>query len=416
MNRRSFLKFTAGSTAASIAAAGESPVNPATTGDIRKPLAIAMWDYSWILRHHRYGSFENWDTTLDQLAERGYNAIRLDAMPQYVAADTNGKVAQKFRSVKNGWTPALWGNDESMSFCPREALLEFLPLCRKYGIRPALATWFINHGTRTRGIFNEEGGLLRAWTETLAFLNGHQLLDNVVYVDLLNEYPYWHGYDCLHKQLDALSNTKRFQPGARDANLPKAAASGAMNPIQQQFYNRFANSLIDNLRARFPRLQYHFSLNHQMPLDQMDFSRFSMIDYHLWMEDSGRFEKINKPIADRDQSKNYPAIYGELLTTWREQRPQMTSWMDQHLTAVSATAKKNGIPWGNTEGWGFICWMDHPELNWTIIKEVGDVSVDLARKHGNLLFCCTSNFTHPQFTGLWQDVRWHRNITARIKA
>lgn len=75
---------------------------------LKKPLAIAMWDYSWILRHHRYGEFENWDMVLEGLAERGYNAIRIDAMPQYVAADTSGKLDMEFRSVKNGWGPVFW--------------------------------------------------------------------------------------------------------------------------------------------------------------------------------------------------------------------------------------------------------------------------------------------------------------------
>ena len=37
-----------------------------------KPVAIAMWDFSWILRHHRYGEFENWDNILEGLEERGY--------------------------------------------------------------------------------------------------------------------------------------------------------------------------------------------------------------------------------------------------------------------------------------------------------------------------------------------------------
>jgi len=51
-----------------------------------KPLAIAMWDFSWILRHHRYGEFENWEQVVSGLAERGYNAIRMDAMPQFVVS------------------------------------------------------------------------------------------------------------------------------------------------------------------------------------------------------------------------------------------------------------------------------------------------------------------------------------------
>ena len=145
MNRRDFLQT---STSASLTLARLREMKAQQTK--QKPFAIAMWDYSWILRHHRYGSFADWERVLNELAERGYNAIRIDAMPQYVAADSDGGVQQEFRSVRNNWTPALWGNDFSMSFHPRDALLEFLPLCRKYGIQPALATWFINHGTGPR--------------------------------------------------------------------------------------------------------------------------------------------------------------------------------------------------------------------------------------------------------------------------
>src|SRR5512133_3259662 len=91
---------------------------PVRVSGLKKPVAIAMWDYSWILRHHRYGEFENWDKVLEELAERGYNSIRIDAMPQFVAADSCGKVEQKFRNIKDGWTPSLWGNDYTMSFRP----------------------------------------------------------------------------------------------------------------------------------------------------------------------------------------------------------------------------------------------------------------------------------------------------------
>ena len=146
-------------------------------------------DYSWILRHHRYGEFENWEQVLEALVERGYNAIRMDAMPQFVATNSAGKIEDEFRNIKDGWKPSLWGNDYTMTFRPREALLEFLPKCKKYGIKVGLATWFMRHGTTRTDIFIEEGGLLRAWDETLAFLKSNDLLNNVMYVDLLNEYP-----------------------------------------------------------------------------------------------------------------------------------------------------------------------------------------------------------------------------------
>jgi hypothetical protein len=37
---------------------------------IKKPLAIAMWDFNWILRHHKYVEFENWDRVLGELAKQ----------------------------------------------------------------------------------------------------------------------------------------------------------------------------------------------------------------------------------------------------------------------------------------------------------------------------------------------------------
>ena len=55
-----------------------------------------------------------------------------------------------------------------------------------------------------------------------------------------------------------------------------------------------------------------------------------------------------------------------------------------------------------------------PATGWEFIKEAADVSVDLALKHG-YKFICTSNFTHPQFTGMGDDVAWHKSITGRIR-
>jgi len=70
MKRRKFIKHTAaGLTSLCVAPsviASESMTkriceNDATVpiSKTEKPLAIAMWDFSWILRHHRYGEFEN---------------------------------------------------------------------------------------------------------------------------------------------------------------------------------------------------------------------------------------------------------------------------------------------------------------------------------------------------------------------
>lgn len=390
--------------------------NPLRVSELKKPLAIAMWDYSWILRHHRYGDFENWDKALEELAERGYNAIRIDAMPHYVAKDTSGRLETEFRSVKDGWKPSLWANDYTMSFRPREALLEFLPKCQKYGIKVGLATWFLRHGTDRKDIFLEEGGLLRAWEETLSFLQSNGLLNNVIYVDLLNEYPNWHGYDWFKDKMNKFSDLHQFKLDNPEANLPDpdyVEKNG--NPLQQNFYNDFINSLIKSLKIKYSGLDFFASLDTAMNLNRIDLSQFNAMDYHIWFASTGKMPHLME-IAALDQTQDYRKMYAELLAYWKENKASLVNWMDNRLTDIAAEASKHNIVCGNTEGWGPIFWLDHPEFDWKWVKESGDICVDLARKHDNYKFICTSNFTHPQFKGIWDDVKWHQKITSRIKA
>jgi hypothetical protein len=392
--------------------------NPTRISQLTKPVAIAMWDYSWILRHHRYGDFENWDRVLEELAERGYNAIRIDAMPQYVAADSNGEIRESFRSVKNDWKPALWGNDYTMSFQPREALTEFLPKCRKYGIRVGLASWFLRHGTDRQDIFLEEGGLMRAWDETLSFLDSHDLLHDVLYIDLLNEYPNWHGYDWFKNEMNARSNVNKFKLDNPDANVPPedlVAGNSRYNALQQEFYNRFIQSLITALKEKYPTLEFFASLDSAMNLKEIDLSTFDALDYHIWFEHSGKIPGMNE-IRSRDQSLDYRKVYTTLINYWEAHKTSLIDWMDGRIGDIAQTASTYNIVCGNTEGWGPILWLDHPELNWKWVKESAEICVDMALKHESYKFICTSNFTHPQFKGMWEDVNWHRKITSRIKS
>jgi len=384
--------------------------------ELKKPVAIAMWDFSWILRHHRYGEFENWDFVLEGLAERGYNAVRIDAMPQFVAADTDGRIQQEFRAVKNGWQPSLWGNDYTMSFRPREALQEFLPKCSKYGIKVGLASWFLRHGTERKDIFLEENGLYRSWNETLSFLKQNELLDNVIYIDLLNEYPNWHGYDWLKKNMNRLSGLDQYKLDNPEANVPDQIISGKnANRQQQDFYNAFAVNLIRDLKKVHPGFDYYVSLDSSMELERMDMSEFGALDYHIWFHHNGKVPGLDK-VGARDQTLDYRNIYSELQAYWKENRDSLISWMNGRLNDISCSAAKNRIVCGNTEGWGPISWFDHPELDWGWVKESAEICVDLARQHNNYKFICTSNFTHPQFRGIWDDIKWHRTITNRIKS
>lgn len=429
MERRNFIKKTTLGTGAWLLAdpfpeAGLKAYdiqnkNSLPLNSLKKPLAIAMWDFSWILRHHRYGEFEDWDRVLEELAERGYNAIRIDAMPQYIASDSDGKITEEFRSVRPDWKPAMWGNYYTMSFRPHEALRDFLPKCRKHGIRVGLASWFLNHNTGQRSIFMEEGGLLRAWTETLNFLKQCQLLDdNIIYIDLLNEFPLCHGFDWFKQEMNTRGDVEQFRLNNPNAFVPddnEIKRTGSYNALQLKFQDDFANNLIGNMKAKFPDQVFHMSITCTTPLDSVDISQFGTLDYHMWLGIIGDIPHW-RTLANIDQSKNNLPVFQELMQAWNKKKAQTIALADQAITAVSEKARSYNIPCGNTEGWGPVGWLDHPELNWKWVKEAAEICVDLARKHDNYKYICTSNFTHPQHKGIWEDVKWHRKITGRIKA
>ncbi len=383
-----------------------------------------MWDFSWLLRHHRLGEFEDWDEVLDGLALRGYNAIRIDCFPHLVAAGKNGTVVEEFYHVKDDWTPALWGNAHSIYSRPREALLEFLPKCAERDIHVGLATWFSPHGTERNSEVEGVEGFVRVWDETLSLLDKHALLDNVLYVDLLNEYPLWHGLNWLKREMNALSGSGASLKSKSDAHIPDVKAEHArkkkFNADQEKLYISFMTESLRRLKARWPHLDFLASQSNsrRVPWQAMDYSEFDCLDVHLWFVHNDLFFDHHKSYFegahDATSDVGFERAHREIKECWATRKEEMIAWMEGEIKLRADVSRQNGLVCGNTEGWGPINWRDHPLLDWDFTKEAGEVCVDIALRNG-FKFICTSNFTHPQFPGIWKDIGWHRGLTERIR-
>lgn len=437
MDRRQFLK-TAGAASGALLGGltvGGPRADAAEQGDkvssnalalprvtqVKKPVAIAMWDFSWLLRHYATGEFADWSQTLDALVERGYNAVRMDVFPHLVAANPEGTVVEEFDFPKGDWRPVMWGNQYSTKVRPREALLEFLPKCTERGVHVGMSTWFFGPGAeKVTGL----DGFVRVWDETLAFLKDHGVLNNVFYVDLLNEYPMFNGFKWLEnelkairdKELGAIKNPEQRERQAHEWDKNQ----GQYNPAQQAFYKRFICDAIDRLKVKWPGFDFFACQTRvdSVPWQNMDFSRFAVLDIHSWFvlngalpTDTGYWENIHG-LADNDLK--FPEVNAKLKANWDKNKDALVAWMTEFVQSVAAKGRALGVPYGNTEGWGLINWLDHPALDWDIIKEAAEICARLGRANG-YTFNCTSNFTHPQFPRLWHDVQWHRKVTSIIR-
>lgn len=390
------------------------------------PAAIAMWDFSWLLRHQPCGEFEDWDGVLDGLVSRGYNAIRIDAFPNLVAANPQGRVIEEHSFPKGDWKPTMWGNNYSITVNPRQALKEFIPRCIDRGILIGLSTWFSGPGCeKIEGL----DGLVRVWDETLTFLKDNDLLHNIYYVDLLNEYPMYNGFSWLRNQMDAMKKDASGKQAeaiadpaerARKAHEWNAHAGNYNDPVSRKFYIDFANGALDRLKAKWPELDFMTCVTNTDSADwkAMDFSHCAAMDVHYWFIINNKsfpcplyWANIHE-LSANDQI--FPKVQESLTKAWVEHKDDLVAWMDAEMGAVAAKGRQFNKPIGNTEGWGTINWLDHPALTWDVIKEAGEICARLGRKHG-YRFNCTSNFTHPQFPRLWQDVAWHRRVTDIIR-
>jgi len=378
---------------------------------IDSPLAIAMWDFSWLQRHYPTDSFSDWPGILDQLVDRGYNAVRIDAFPLLVAADGEGKVEDSFHYPRNNWSPAMWGNQFTTTTHPRSGLIEFLKLCEARDVAVGLSTWFFPAANRSVEHVAGVEDFVRVWDETLQLLADNDCMRNVVYVDLLNEYPLFHGFKWLTNELEKRADKDRPEDAER-----------WFNDEQIAFYNGFADETIKALAEKWPGLDFMYCLpkTSTVPWQDVDLSRFAALDMHVWFVHSdfgarsGYFETFHG-LSNKPNDLAFAAGGEKINRMWAEEKERLTEWMENEIAQAAAAAHAHGIPVGNTEGWGPINWIDHPGLDWTMTKEAGEICAHLGAKYG-YAFNCTSNYTHPHFRGIWDDVDWHRRLTSIIKA
>ncbi len=389
------------------------PHNQVQLLNTQSPKAIAMWDFSWLLRQYKGGGFEDWDKVLDELTERGYNALRIDCFPQFISKDSHGIRQERYHLPKSGWHPTLWGNAYTIDIEPEQGLIRFIKKCHDRNIYLVLSTWFYGHGTGRNKNFIGPGGLVDAWDNVLKLLSDNDLLHNILYIDILNEYPLWHGYQWLTEQLTELQNTK-----ARSFDFLNITGKRQYTADQITFYNRFVNDVISELKAKWPGLLFMASQTNTLntPWQDLDISQFEVLDIHLWLVYNQAFSDYSKYFSHIHTLKNdsqFLSTYLKMKQYWSSHQSALTEWLSAAMEERKLAASRYNIPHGNTEGWGSVMWMDHPDLDWNFIKESGLIAAQLGVDH-DYTFNCSSNFTHPHFN-LWQDISWHKEVTRTIR-
>jgi hypothetical protein len=368
-----------------------------------KRLAVSMWDFSWLLRREGDESeYADWDLVLDELKERGYTCVRIDAFPHLVGANVDDDARFLMRPQSPRF---MWGNHRQIEVTPRRGLVAFMRKAEARGIDVALSTWFTDDSTHRRFRIRTSNDLARAWIATLDMLKNAGLSKSIAWVDLCNEFPLPLWMPSAYEEIFHRSR-KNFVPIV----IP-------WWPSQRLRAQTFIDEAIALVRAAHPDHRYTFSMQSvgSKNVRVLDLRSLDFLEPHLWLSDLVRFDlktghsKFLLPFGSQTKKLARFAKLGE--KTYRENPKKWLDRLDAHLGVWSQFAKSIDRELVTSEGWTSVFYDDGVDWGW--FKEVSSEAVSIALRHGWRGLCST-NFSQPHFKGVWSDRAWHQQITSRI--
>ncbi|MDL4861087.1 cellulase-like family protein [Halomonas elongata] len=357
------------------------------------PLAIAMWDFSWLERRWPGAGYEDWGKVLDELKERGYDAVRIDAYPHLIASDP----AREWELLPV-WNQHDWGSPAPTRVRVQPALNEFIGLCAERGVKVALSSWFRQDENDVRMHIKSPEDLGQIWKRTLDTIAEAGLMDSILWVDLCNEWPVplWAPF------LKFASEGIDGVPSRTQPDIRKWMADAISIP-----------------RQAYPSLDYCFSYTGEYTnWREQDVSFMDLLEPHIWMaqEEVSDFEP--RMGFDLGKAGFDPAMYDILARKaeplYRENPDHWKSCLKGGIDLLAEWSRETGKPLITTEGWALVAYKDWPLLDWEWVKELCAFGVEEASKTGRWMALSTSHFCGPQFVGMWQDIEWHKRLTDLI--
>lgn len=361
--------------------------------ELTEPLAITMWDFSWLERSWPGAGYEDWDHALDELSERGYNAVRIDAYPHLLALDPTATW-----TIKPCWNQQMWGSPAKNRVQIQPQLNTFIRKCADRGIWVGLSSWFQKveeHGLKH--IISPEKHA-EIWKQTLDSIAQDDLMDAILYVDFCNEWPFemWAPF---------------FKP-RREGFIR------ITNPEAMVWMKRS----LEVIRQSYPDMAYTYSYVGTMRYEAAQLPDFTssldFIEPHVWMchANQDEFYSRTKYSYQLFDSSGYESIVDDAQNIYKADPGYWKRLLEQHIDDVAAESRELDMPAITTECWGIVDYKDWPLLDWQWIKDLCAHGVRHAASTGRWAAMATSNFCGPQFVGMWRDVDWHQELTAVIKS
>jgi Sugar-binding cellulase-like len=352
--------------------------------------AIAMWEFSWIERRWPGAGYEDWDLALDELVERGYDAVRIDAFPHLLDVDPD-----RTWTIYSDGQDGDWGAPGEVDISHvGAAIVEFIGKCRDRNVLVGLSTWYKRDSENARMRIKTPADQARVWLSTLKLVDEAGLLDSLLYLDLCNEFPNAKWAPYLYGS-DERNKTERI-------TSPRLIA--------------WMRDSIDLLRAAYPGLSYTFSQSDQFEhWAEQDVSMLDFLEPHLWITNPA-MSSFYADIGYSFQTREFQTLIRKARPHYFANKARFDTVLTEWIAKAADWSRGTHKPLVTTEAWASIMYRDWPMANWDWMMDVCASGVEQASVTGRWTAICTSNFCGPQYQGMWRDIAWHRRLTDLIKA
>jgi hypothetical protein len=354
---------------------------------LAQPRAIAMWDFSWLERRWPGAGYENPAQALDELVERGYDAVRIDAFPHLASADPHREW-----ELLPCWSVHDWGSPALNRVRVQPHLDEFLAACATRGIAVGLSTWYREDRAQMRQHIGGPEQQADQWIATVQAIDP-AVRQVLLFVDLCNEWP-----------LAAWAPFFPQEPDRPSDDWGTPASLAWMHRAVARFHNAFPDLPVTFSMSTTPE---HY-------LDT-DLPGFDLIEAHLWMANATDFYRRVGYHYERYSSLGYENLVQHAEALYRESPAVWQELLHARIDFLAQGGRRQKLPLITTEGWAIVDYKDWPLLDWGWVKELTALGTEWASATGRWAAIATSNFCGPQFRGMWWDIAWHQRLTRLIR-
>ena len=168
---------------------------------VPKRLTITLWDFSWYVRTGEGEPFEDLDVAMAEAVERGYNTIRICAMPFLLfGSGLDTSVVELDRLGGEYAQGVRWYDVKAPTrFDGRSKLVELFEACQRHGVFVILSSWEYQQSSSfsidpawwdaLRAVDPEDRvvRLADAMADLIDFLGERELDDRIAFTELHNE-------------------------------------------------------------------------------------------------------------------------------------------------------------------------------------------------------------------------------------